>query len=352
MATNFKAGLPVMFMGASGIGKTDIAHQYAEAQGPDYGLFEINLALASLPDLIGLQHFAKETWPNAEGVMTEIETAKFAYPYFLFDKRNGRPAFTYKKGCIIIEEYGQGQGECKRATGQLVQVGRIGTHNVGAHFDRLLLSNRPEDRSGVSKDFDFLINRRNQMTLKAELDGWLVWAHEHGISNMTMAFAARNEDKVFSNKAPEKQGPWLTPRSLANADAFLKVAHEQEKTPLDDDLVRINLSGIIGEGYAHTYIAFAKIRDQLPSFQSIVADPMNAVLPREPDQMMFLSFDLAAKVKRENIKPVVAYMKRMPNDFAIAFYRSAVHRDQTIRSTKEFGDWAVENLQLLAAVTG
>ena len=66
--------------------------------------------------------------------------------------------------------------------------------------------------------------------------------------------------------------------------------------------------------------------------------------------MMFLAFDLAAKTRRENIKPIVAYIKRMPSDLSVAFYRAATQRDKTLVSTTEFGDWAVSNIQLISAV--
>lgn len=349
MSLNFAAGLPLMFMGASGIGKTEVAEQYAASQGPDYGMFELNLALASLPDLIGLQRFVSETHVDAYGVERTIESARFAWPYFLRDKRDGRPAFCFKRGVIVIEEYGQGEASCKRATGQLIQHRRAGEHQAPPGCDVLLLSNRAEDRSGVSKDFDFLINRRNQIELRADLDGWLIWAHEAGMMNMTMAYAARNQEHVFANKAPEKQGPWMTPRSLASANAMLAEAFKSRYS-LDDPFVRTNLAGIISDGHAHGFIAFAKIRDQLPSFQSILNDPAGANMPSEMDQKMFLAFDLASRAKRENMKAIVTYMKRMPKDFAIAFYRSSIQRDPTLRSTKEFGDWAVDNVALMTAV--
>ncbi len=351
LAWNFRAKVPVEIQGASGIGKTEGIETYARSQGDDYGYFELNAATAHLGDVTGIlmPHTEKHTDENGQPI--DLTVGRYSYPYFMRDKFTRKPAMYYKRGCLVIEEYGQAQVDVKRSLGQLTRELRNGGYVFPPATDVVLLSNRPEDRSGVTKDFDFLINRRNVMTLHADLHAWLVWAHEHGITNMSMAFAARNEDKVFANKAPEKQGPWLTPRSLAAGDAFLRVAHEEDGVPLDDPLIRTNLAGIIGEGYAHVFIAFAKVRDKLPSFSSIVNAPLSAPLPTEPDQLMFLSFDLAAKVKRENMKQVVAYMKRMPSDFSIAFYRSAMQRDPTLRSTKEFGDWAVENLQLLSAVT-
>jgi hypothetical protein len=351
LAVNFEAGNSIILKGASGIGKTDIALAYAEQQGEDYGLFELNCATASLPDVIGLQMPHNEVYTLPDGTEKKIISSRFAYPYFMRDKRTGQPAFMFKRGMVVLEEYGQAQGDVKRALADIILNGRSGEHNFCEEVDVLLLSNRPEDRSGVTKDFDFLINRRVELLVNATLDGWLVWAHAHGVSNMSMAFAARNTDKVFANKAPEKQGPWLTPRSLVMADNFLKVALKKG-WGLDDTLTRVNLAGMIGDGMAHIYIAFAKIRDKLPTLAEILADPVNATLPSEPDQQMFLAFDLAAKTKVENIKPIVTYIDRMPKDFSVAYFRAAGRRDKAISSTKEFGDWAVANIALMTAVAG
>lgn len=349
MRLNFEAGVPLMLKGASGIGKTEIAEKYARDQGPDYGYFELNVALASLPDVIGLQMPHTEKHVNHAGETVEIIVSKFAYPYFMRDKFTGRPAFTYDRGMVVLEEWGQGQPDVKRALAPVIREKRIMDHKFCQNCDVLFLSNRPEDRSGVTKDFDFLINRRNEITVNASLDGWLVWANDHGVSTRSMAYAARNTSAVFANKSPEKQGPWLTPRSLVTADNIIEVALSKGYS-LEDDLVRTNIAGAIGEGEAHKYIAFARIRDSLPRFKDILDDPDNAALPQEPDQRMFLSFDLASKATPENIKPIVRYIKRMPSDFAMAFYKSAIQRDHMLSSTREFGDWAVDNMQLLQII--
>lgn len=347
---NFSAGLPVLVRGASGVGKTEMGMQYAEEQGPDYGVFELNAATANLPDIMGVLMPGKETWPDADGSIREITTGRYAYPYFMRDKRSGLPAFCFKRGLVIIEEYGQATGDVKRALASLIWEKRVGEWRFPADCDVLLLSNRVEDRSGVSKDFDFIINRRVELDVKADLDGWLVWAHDHGISNTSLAYAHRNEVKVFHNKAPEKQGAWLTPRSLVSVDrqvaAALKLGYK-----LDDMFLWENIAGAVGQGIATEYVAFAKIRDTLPTISSIIADPTGAKLPPQMDQQIFLVFDLASKATKDNIVPIIQYINRMPSDFAIAFYRSAMQRDSALRSTKAFGDWACQNVSLLSAIS-
>jgi len=348
---NFRANRPVKIIGASGVGKTDTGMQYATLQGPDYCVCELNAATANLPDIMGVLMPGTEKWPSAanDNEIITLTTGRYAYPYFARDKRTGVPAFCFKRGLIIIEEYGQATGDVKRALASLIWEKRIGEWRFDG-FDILLLSNRPQDRSGVSKDFDFIINRLVILEARAEIEGWLVWAHDHGVSNTTLAYAHRNTDKVFSNKAPEKQGPWLTPRSLVTADEQVKSAMSMGMK-LDDMFLWENLAGAIGEGMATEYVAFAKIRDSLPSISAILADPERCHLPREMNQQIFLVFDLASKATKDNISQVITYINRMPQDFAIAFYRSAMQRDGGLRSTKAFGDWAVKNVGLLSAIS-
>ena len=75
----------------------------------------------------------------------------------------------------------------------------------------------------------------------------------------------------------------------------------------------------MGEGYAHVFLAFARLKDGLPSISTILADPDGTPVPKEPDQQMFLVFDMASKAKKENMKQMVRYINRLPTDFAVTF---------------------------------
>jgi hypothetical protein len=355
MLLNFTAGVPLKLMGAPGIGKSELAEWYAHlmnekyADEGGYGFFELNAATANLADVIGFLLPHDEIVTDFDGNTYTIKAGSYSYSYFMRCKFTGRPASTFKHGMFVVEEYGQALGDVKRALAGIIRQRRNGEHKFPEHTDVLLLSNRDTDRSGVSKDFDFVINRLNQQEVGADFDSWVVWAHDNGITAGTIAFANRNRKDVFANKIPEKQGPWMTPRSLVSVDNQVKAAEAMGMT-LDDDLLRQNLAGTIGQGSAHIYIAFAKIRSHLPKFSDIVADPQNTRLPTEADQQMFLVYDMATRATKANIKSLITYLNRMPTDFAVAFYRAAAQRDPALISTKEFGDWAVANQQLVAAV--
>lgn len=346
----FKADVPVMIKSGPGQGKTSMIQQYADEQGPDYGLFEINCALANQPDVVGWFYKCTEVYKDFDGKDITIEAGRYSYPYFLFDKRSGRPAFQFKRGVVVFEEYGQCDLDLKRALGQPMLEKRIGQHPLPPEFNIVMLSNRDIDRSGVTRDFDFLINRRAEISMRLDFDNWVVWAHKKGLLNMTMAFAAMPAHEVFSGNVPKDQGPWLTARSLESMDKFMKQVLAA-RIGLDDPSIIVTGGDIIGTGSAQQYLAFGALRDKIPSVNAIIADPDGTEVPKETDKQMFVVFNMADKADKKNIAPLVRYMQRLPSDMAVSFYRNALTRDKSLMSCREFGDWAVANKQLLAVVS-
>jgi hypothetical protein len=357
MLLNFAAKRPLKFFGGPGVGKTMMAEAYARRMAEKYkddggyGLFELNCALANVPDVTGYLVTKPETHKDWTGEPINIINSHYAYPYYFRCKLTGRPAFTFKRGMLLLEEWGQAGVDVKRSLATLVRHGRAGEYFLPEDLNVLILSNRAEDRSGVTREFDFLINSWTELELVPSLAAWLVWADENNVTMITQAYASHNEDIVFSSKLPKDQQPWMTPRSLVSMDEQIKVV-DKMNLEMGDKFVRQMIAGTVGDGAAQGYIAFAAIRDHLPKLADIVKNPLDAYMPTELDQRMFISFFLASKADRANFPSLVAYMRRMQKNFGVAFIRSAGKRDKTLVSTREFTEWAIENQQLMAAIHG
>ena len=349
MARLFRSGSAVIIYSPPGQGKTSMIRQYAQDQGPDYGLFELNGSLANVPDFQGWFYRCEETYTDYDGNDVTIQAGRYTFPYFLFDKRTGRPIFQYKRGCVVIEEYGQTDIDLKKALGQTSLERRIGQYQLPPGIDIVMLSNYAGGRDAVGRDFDFLVNRRGELHYQLGADDFLIYAHAKGMLNMTMAFASIANHHVFDSPPPKEQGPHLTPRSLESLDRLMQDVIST-KTPFTDPQVRIEAASLVGNGTAHQYIAFASLRDKIPSIKEIIKDPEGTKVPTETDQQMFLVFNMADKADKANIRPLVRYLGRMPSDFAVAFYRNALLRDKSLMACKEFGDWCVANKTLLAIV--
>jgi hypothetical protein len=346
----FDADVPVLLRSDPGQGKTSMIRQYADEQGPDYGLFELNGALSNQPDFAGWFYRCSETHVDYDGNEVNIEAGRYTFPYFGFDKRSGRPWFQFKRGVIVLEEYGQTEVDLKRALGQTTLEKRVGQHQVPEGFNVVMLSNYEGGRDAVTREFDFMINRRAEINMRLSLDSWLLWAHANRMTNITMAFAAMPAHEVFTGKAPKDQGPWLTPRSLATLDRYVRKVVER-KIPFNDAGVLVAAGGIIGRGAAQQFLTFGELRDKIPTVRQIIADPDKCPVPDSTDKQMFVVFNMADEANKNNIDQLVTYMQRLPSDLAISFYRNALTSDKSLMSCRAFGDWAVANKQLLAVVS-
>jgi hypothetical protein len=353
IAVSAKAGNTLCIAGPSGIGKTSITEQYADvqrAQG-DFAYMVFNGATANLADTIGFLLPHEVTYEDAQGGKHVVPHGQYTYPHYYVDRATKRPAFMFERGLLVIEEYGQAAPDVKRALATLVQEHRVGEHELPKGFQIVLLTNRAQDRSGVGKDFDFVINRRVDIEFTPELDAWLVWASENDVNPLVMAFAARNPEIVFKGVHPEKQGPWCTPRSLVAAGRTIAAAEGMDVDFEDEKSFLMQmLMGSLGNS-AIQLMVFLKLRHSLPKLEDIVAKPDTAMVPDKPDAQMIISHELAHRAERGNIAAVVKYMERLPKAFSVTFVQVLLKRAPALVGTKAVGDWSRDNHQLLAAIS-
>ncbi len=263
---------------------------------------------------------------------------------------DGKLVTDYANGVLFLDEYGQGEADVKRVSAELLLHGRIGPHVLKKGWTVIAASNFVTDRSGVTKDFDFVINRRTQVDITDDMEGWKDWAFAHGVNPVLIAFANQNPQIVFSAGVPDKQGPWCTPRSLVNLGKILDEMSAKDGNLPTDSVAMELAQGTIGSGATAQLMAMIKLGQEMPRYEDIVANPMNAKLPKQPDASMLVCYRLAANVNVKDVQPVVDYVERMPKEFSVTFAKAAVRRDPGLVNTKRFGDWCTTNATLMAAI--
>jgi hypothetical protein len=94
------------------------------------------------------------------------------------------------------------------------------------------------------------------------------------------------------------QHAFVTPRSLE------KASHISKKRSVLGDAVTINmLAGTIGDTAARDMQAFFTVVDKLPTWESIVADPLNARVPGDADAVAkcILVFSALSRVDKSTL---------------------------------------------------
>ena len=343
IAKPFKSGQrrSIELVSAPGLGKSDWMRELHQTMqqmtGEEWGFVSFMPANFTVPDLMGFLIPSKSE--SGEHI------SRFTTPNWMIDD-TGRHINSYKRGIVFADEFGQGEQDVKRGMADLFLNGRVGPHRLHDGIVVVAASNRSSDRSGVTKSFDFIINRRLEIQITPDVASWEAWAHKAGVDPLFVAFANQNPEIVFSGVVPVKQGPFCTPRSLVACCDDLRAITPQGNLPTDTRIIEL-ISGRIGEAAAQQLVAFIRMGYELPTFDEIVSDPDGTRVPKKADAQMLSIYQLSSRVTEKTAAPVLTYVDRFPKEFAATFARSTCARLPELVMTDAFGEWCAKNATLV-----
>lgn len=353
---NIDCGITTHLSSPPGRGKSDfveeLVQKLSKRDGFEWGLAKAFLGTYTPSDLLG--YMVPTRLKNADG--TDYLASTFTVPPWMIttptpEYPQGRHINTYKRGIVFLDEFSQAEGDVKKAAAPLKLSGEIGPHKLHKGIAVISAGNGKKHRSGVTKDYDFVINREDQIEITDDLPSWLDWAACHNVSSVAMAFAQQNPQIVFSEDVPKEQGPWTTPRSLVMADKLMLHKSKRNGGKMPDDASTVEqIQGIMGAG-AGQFFAFVKLDREMPKYEEIIKDPAHVKVPSKPDAMMLTCYSLAHQIKPVDAAQVITYMERLPKEFAVTFATTACRRQPQLVATPAFSKWAKENSGLMAAIT-
>lgn len=362
---HFMAGNAVTWIGPPGFGKTEtvgkvLAWMKKQFPGEKLGVSTIFMATQSPIGFSGLPWKGVLNYNGKDYTITDPAIPQW---YIAFDLETGEPAPAdqFKRVLLCIEEWGQGDLETKRAGAELLRAGGAGKFYLPKGSFRLALSNA-DKRDGVTKEFDFVINRRAELSITGDVDVWIEdfadKPQNDGIRTwqvmpVTKAWAKQNPQILFEGK-PKEQGPWCTPRSVTMWDRFAQCMAEQNagQMPIEDSGFVEASAGLIGMGAAMSLINHCRFRLELPSLEDVVADPAGTEVPSKPDLMMLMMYELAARAKPDQLAPVLQYVSRLKaQDMHITFVTAMLRRDyKGIINQPAMQAWVAKNARLVSII--
>jgi hypothetical protein len=352
------AGIAVQLKSAPGRGKSEFVKQLvaklSKRDGFEWGFATCFLATMTPPDLMGYMFKGERDF--GDGPLTVTEPT---LPLWMITTQ-GKPTSHYKRGILFLDEYGQGEADVKRASAELLLNKQLGPWVLGGDnndgWGIIAASNRASDRSGVTKEFDFVINRRGEYDISDDIHAWEEWANTNGVSPLTIAFAMQNPQIIFSDGVPDKQGPWCTPRSLVMLDRKMQVKQKRIGHFPDDAKTVEGAMGLIGAGAAQ-YFAFVRLEKEMPKFEDIIANPTKVKVPKKPDAQMLVVYNLAHRVTAKTLPQVIDYIENggggegMGKEFAVTFAKAACKRTPELVIEPALRKWSTQNASLMAALT-
>ena len=190
---------------------------------------------------------------------------------------------------------------------------------------------------------------------KPNVEDWLTWATENGVSSLVRAFVHTfprclasyldegQEDNPYIFNPKKQQLSFVTPRSLDKCSVIV-----DNKEKLGDNATMCALSGTIGKSASADMSAFLRLEKDLPVFTDIIANPMSAKIPEQISAQLMLMFQAVDKIDSSpTLTSFMKYLKRMEsNEMQAVFFTMIVRNSKTVkiaRNNAEIAEWAKNN---------
>lgn len=359
-----EAGNAALLQSSSGIGKSQMVYSIFEeirdrdaAKGISWGFGTIFAATQTPPDLIGYQFKGERDFTLKDGTVRHVTVTEPSVPLWMISTE-GKPAFMYDKFFLLIDEYGQGDGDVKRAVAEIFLNGGTSPWYLPPGSIRVACTNQGA-RYGVSKDFDFCIARRCLLNIDGDPDIWLNYAdkpyrHQGKMWQTTpviKAWAKQNPQILFEPE-PKEQGPWCNPRQLCAVDRYLQTKWELQGNQDIDPTSTSTIAGMIGQGAAQSLLGHLQFMLELPSYADVIADPDKCAVPSRADLQMLMAYQLAGYAKAEHLGECITYIQHLPKDMAVTFISSLLRRDyRGIINQPAMQSWINKNATLISVIS-
>lgn len=339
----YKSGKCVYLKSGPGRGKTTTVlasvDHIATSLGKNLGVVTVSGPLLTPADAVGYLVPVKHDDGRVESQYTDP---------FWWRTEEGKRLEEYDGGVIFVDEADKMDVDVKKVIGEMALSGRCGPHKLPKGWVVWMAGNRAGDRSGSTKELDHLINRRFEIDVTDDLEGWKDWAVKHGVHYTIIAFAENNAHIVFPAELPKEQGPFCTPRSLvATAELLATFAGSNGELPVDDDAVEMAAAGI-GNAAAAQLFATIKLDNELPKIEAILGNPSAAKLPSAPDAQMLTCYKLAQLADDKTLDPFITYIERLPADFSVTFAKSLCTRNPMFAAKPPMLAWSKRNSGIMA----
>lgn len=359
-----EAGNAVIWQSGSGLGKSQVSYSIFEelrdkgaAQGESWGFGTIFAATQTPPDLIGYQFKGEREFTMADGQVRKLTVTEPSVPLWMISSE-GKPAFMYDKFFLLIDEYGQGEADVKRAVAEIFLNGGTAPWYLPPGSVRIACTNQGA-RYGVSKDFDFCIARRALINIEGDIDVTLRFLDKPYVHQgkkwqtlpVTKAWAAQNPQIVFEPE-PKEQGPWCNPRQLCAVDRYIQTKWTQQGNQDMEPTSAGVIAGLIGMGATQSLLGHMQFLLELPSYADVVADPDKTPVPGKADLQMLMAYQLAGLTQTADLAPCIKYIQRLPKDMGVTYISSLLRRDyKSIINEPAMQAWINKNAALVSIIS-
>lgn len=308
-----KANLTPYIEGSPGIGKSQIVAQIAHDYKMD--LIDLRLSQCAPEDLMGL--------PMRQG-----DKAIFA-PFEMFPLES-TPLPKGKRGWILfLDELPSASKSVIAAAYKLILDHMVGGHKLHPNVVIVTAGNKTTDKAIATNVGTAMQSRLVHLELNVTKEDFTKHARSVGMDHRILGFIEFQPSKLHYFDPNHHNKTFPCPRTW---EFVSKLIHGK---PLEEISLPL-LAGAISDGVAVEFHTFLQEYEKLPKIAKIVEDPEGTEVPENASTKYAVVTMLVDHVNTDNMKKIVTYVKRLPPEFQVIFFRGVVQKDMSLKQHPAF----------------
>ncbi len=317
LAATIPAHHPVLITGAPGVGKTDIVKQAAKRANAH--LIISHPVVEDPTDAKGL--------PMASPGDTEARFLPFGH---LAAAMRATELTLW-----FLDDLGQASNAMQAAYMQLILARELNGQKLPDCVTFVAATNRRVDRAGVSGILEPVKSRFVTIVeLETSVEDWSMWAIDHGIPAMGIAFLRFKSDllSAFVPTADLTNSPM--PRTWENL-------FKLEALKLPAALESKAFAGAVGAAAAGEYLAFRSMAKSMVNIDAILLNPDTVKIPMKPNELYATVVGLASRANDQTFSRIATYANRLfveaqRGEYAALLVRDCSRRAPSVTYTEAF----------------
>ena len=193
---------------------------------------------------------------------------------------------------------------------------------------------------------------------KPNVNEWLQWASENGISRVIRASVAMfprclasyttgdQNDNPYIFKPSMSSLSFVSPRSLAKADVIVR-----NRDAIGENGTKVALAGTVGASFAADMAAFISMEKSLIDVKDIVKSPESIEMPKDISAQLMIMFQAVDVLEtQDQLTKFMMFVERIPSsEVQGVFFTMMMRNTKSIRLARnnaKIAEWAKNNHEL------
>ena len=323
-----EVGLVPLITSSPGLGKSSVVAQITA----DCNLFLIDVRLSTHTpeDLTGL--------PMKDGTGKGAKS-KFL-PFDTFPIEGDPIPAGYSGWVILFDEFNSASKSVQAAAYKIVLDRMVGQHKLHQDCYMVCAGNLATDRAIVNSLSTAMQSRLIHIEMIADIRDFNAHAIKAGFDPRILGFLAFQPTKLHSFKPDHQDRTFACSRTWEFASRLIKgKTFEQIKLPL--------LAGTLSDGIAQEFYAFLGVYGKLPSYAAVCANPEREEIFYDPGTRYAMVTMMQDHFTEESFEDAVKYVRRMPPEFQVVYFRGLEARHPGIRRNKTYKEQTLHLMTFL-----